>query len=61
MATTPRYNSARVDSIEGFDCHGVSNTIDKGSRKITDQRVVEVVTFSFPFAFNFKVKIPPIE
>ena len=34
---------------------------ESGIKKIRDQRVVDVVTFSFPILFNFKVKMPPIE
>ena len=56
-----RYNNAKVESIEGLNCHGVSKIIDKGNKKITDQSVVDVVTFSLPLVLNFKVKIPPIE
>ena len=46
---------------QGDEFQGVSNIIDKGNKNITDQRVVEVVTFSFPLFLIFKVKIPPIE
>ena len=43
--------------------HGtlVLNIKESGIKKTRDQRVVDVVTFSFPILFNFKVKIPPIE
>ena len=47
MATTPKYNSDNVDSNVGLACQGDSNIIDNGNKKITDQKVVEVVTFSF--------------
>ena len=50
-----------MDSKDGFDCHGDSKIIDSGSKKITDQSVVDVVTFSFPLVLNLKVNIPPIE
>ena len=45
VATTPRYKSAKVDSVDGFNSQGASKIIDKGNKKITDQSVVDVVTF----------------
>ena len=46
--------------MSGVEDHGCSKKIDKGSKNITDHKVVEVVTFSFPLSFIFKVSIPPI-
>ena len=40
-----------VDSIDGVANHGFSKINDIGKRKIKDQIVVEVVTFSFPLFF----------
>ena len=40
---------------------GFSKIIAIGKRKIRDQIVVDVVTFSFPLFFILIVKIPPIE
>ena len=54
-------SDVKVDVKEGLDCQGVSKIIDKGNKKITDQSVVDVVTFSLPLVFSFKVKTPPIE
>ena len=34
---------------------------EKGSKKITDHKVVDVVTFSFFLFLNFKVSNPPIQ
>ena len=47
MAITPRYNNERVEPKVGLASHGVSIISEKGKRKITDQSVVDVVTFSF--------------
>ena len=44
-----------------LEFQGASKMSDNGNKNITDQSVVEVVTFSFPLFFNFNVKIPPIE
>ena len=57
----PRYNKAKVDSIEGLKFQGFSIKIEKGIKKIIDHKVVDVVTFSFLLCFNFKVKIPPMQ
>ena len=35
--------------------------LESGNKKIIDHSVVEVVTFSFPSFFSFKVIIPPME
>ena len=59
--TLPRYIKDKVDSKLGEDNQGFSKIKDIGNRKIKDQIVVEVVTFSFPLFFILKVKIPPIE
>ena len=40
---------------------GVSKTKEKGIKKITDHKVVEVVTFSFFYFLIFKVNKPPIQ
>ena len=39
----------------------VSITNEKGNKKITDHKVVDVVTFSFFLFLNFKVNNPPIQ
>ena len=61
VAITPKYKSERVEASVGDDSHGVSMINEKGRRKITDHKVVEVVTFSFFLFFNFKVNKPPIQ
>ena len=48
-------------NIDKNEYHEIFHFVESGSKKITDQNVVEVVTFSFPLALSFKVKIPPIE
>ena len=45
----------------GLEFQGVSMITEKGKRKITDHKVVDVVTFSFFLFFNFKVNNPPIQ
>ena len=47
--------------MTGLEFQGVSKITEKGSKKITDHNVVEVVTFSFFLFFNFKVSKPPIQ
>ena len=61
VATTPKYNKDNVEANDGFEFHGISKISEKGSKKITDQIVVEVVTFSFLLFFNFSVINPPIQ
>jgi len=61
VATTPRYKSDSVDTRDGFKFQGVSIIKENGNRKITDHRVVEVVTFSFFLFFNLRVSKPPIQ
>ena len=61
MATTPKYSKDNVEAKDGFEVHGVSKNREKGSKKITDHNVVEVVTFSFFLFLNFKVSNPPIQ
>ena len=61
VAITPRYSNEKVEIKVGSEFHGVSKTIEKGSKKITDHRVVEVVTFSFFLFFNLSVSKPPIQ
>ena len=48
-----------IGNFDSIDDSALAETIQQA--QITDQRVVEVVTFSFPFFFSFKVIIPPIE
>ena len=47
VATTPKYNNDIVDAKDGLEFHGVSKNKERGSKKITDHNVVDVVTFSF--------------
>ena len=61
VATTPRYNNDNVDSNDGLAFQGASNIIDRGNKKITDQRVVEVVTFSLTLFLSLRVNKPPIQ
>ena len=61
MAITPRYNNEIVDPKEGLEFHGVSNIIEKGNKKITDHKVVEVVTFALILLLSLRVKSPPIQ
>ena len=61
MAITPKYKRDNVDCSVGFEFQGVSNIIENGNKKITDHKVVEVVTFSFTLFFNLRVKRPPIQ
>ena len=56
-----RYNNDKVDSIVGLAFQGASNNIENGNKKITDQSVVEVVTFSLTLFLSFKVNSPPIQ
>ena len=58
---SPKYNNASVDAKDGEDSQGVSIINENGRRKITDHKVVDVVTFSFFLFFNFKVNRPPIQ
>ena len=51
----PKYKSDNVDCSVGLEFHGASNIRENGNKKITDHNVVDVVTFSFPLVFNFKV------
>ena len=53
---TPKYNNEIVEAKVGEKFHGVSRINEKGRRKITDHKVVDVVTFSF-FLFFDKVII----
>ena len=57
----PKYNKERVETIVGEDSHGLSIINEKGRRKITDHKVVDVVTFSFFLFFNLKVNNPPMQ
>ena len=61
VATTPKYNRDNVDANDGLEFQGVSKIREKGSKKITDQMVVDVVTFSFFLFFNLSVINPPIQ
>ena len=61
VAIVPRYNNDKVDTKVGFDSQGVSIIKEKGNKKITDHKVVDVVTFSFFSFFNFKVNNPPMQ
>ena len=61
VATTPKYNKDKVDNKVGFEFQGVSKTIEKGNKNITDHKVVEVVTFSLSLFLSFKVNKPPIQ
>ena len=61
VAIMPRYNNDKVDTKVGFDSQGVSIIREKGNKKITDHKVVDVVTFSFFSFFNFKVSNPPMQ
>ena len=61
MATTPKYNNDNVDSNVGLAFQGASNIIDRGNKKITDQRVVEVVTFSLTLFLSLRVNKPPMQ
>ena len=45
---------------EKFVSKGLSNKKLKGVKNITDQSIVEVVTFSFPFVLILSVSNPPI-
>ena len=49
----------RVEFIEAFVSKGFSIIKLKGIKNITDQSIVEVVTFSFPLFLIFNVNIPP--
>ena len=53
VATTPKYNKDKVDNKVGFEFQGVSKTIEKGNKNITDHKVVEVVTFSLSLFLSF--------
>ena len=57
----PKYKRDIVDSKDGLEFHGVSKNKDNGNKKITDHKVVEVVTFSFTLLFSLRVKSPPIQ
>ena len=46
VATTPKYKSDNVDCNVGLEFHGASNNRENGNKKITDHKVVDVVTFS---------------
>ena len=61
VAITPKYNNESVDVKVGLEFHGVSMISEKGRRKITDHKVVDVVTFSFFLFFNLRVNKPPIQ
>ena len=61
VATIPRYNNDKVDAKVGFEFQGVSIKREQGNKKITDQIVVEVVTFSFFLFLNLSVINPPIQ
>ena len=54
MATTPKYNNDIVDAKDGFEFHGDLKISEKGNKKITDHKVVEVVTFSFFYSLVLK-------
>ena len=61
VAITPKYTNERVEDKVGEEFQGDSKINEKGRRKITDHKVVDVVTFSFFLFFSFKVKRPPIQ
>ena len=61
MAITPKYSNDKVEAKVGEEFQGVSIINENGKRKITDQIVVDVVTFSFFLFLSFKVNNPPIE
>ena len=43
-----------VEARVGLEFHGVSKIREHGNRKITDHKVVEVVTFSFFYLSTLK-------
>ena len=61
VETIKQYKSDKVEARVGFEFHGVSKIRENGSKKITDHKVVDVVTFSFRLFLNFNVIKPPIQ
>ena len=60
-SSTAAARRENVEAKEGLASHGSSKIKENGSKKRTDQRVVEVVTFSFFLFLSFKVNNPPIQ
>ena len=61
VAITPKYNNDRVEDKVGLDFQGVSKLMIKALKKITDHKVVDVVTFSFFLFLILKFNKPPIQ
>jgi hypothetical protein len=45
----------------GFEFQGASTLMRNGNKKITDHKVVEVVTFSLILFLSLSVKRPPMQ
>ena len=57
----PKYNNETVDSKVGLEFQGDSKNKEKGNKKITDHKVVEVVTFSLTLFLSLRVNKPPMQ
>ena len=54
-SSTAAARRENVEAKEGLAFHGSSKIKENGSKKITDHKVVDVVTFSFFWFFNFTI------